>query len=108
MFVIEKNNKILLTKGDTATMLVEIYDLNNEKYEIQSTDVITMTVKKNGAATASLTKTATTDHFIIINPSDTTNLTPGLYVYDVQITTDNDAVYTIVPTSFFELLGEVS
>ena len=35
MFVIERNNKIKLTIGDTATMLVQIFDLDNKEYEIQ-------------------------------------------------------------------------
>lgn len=108
MFVIDKHNKILLTKGDTASIYVEVYDLDNKKYEIQSTDEIKLTVKKNGSPAAAITKTANAEHYIVILPNDTSSLTPGLYVYDVQLKTVDGYTYTIIPTSFFELGQEVS
>lgn len=63
MFVIERNNKIKLTIGDTATMLVQIFDLDNKEYEIQEDDEITLTVKKTATSKdIALTKTADKDH----------------------------------------------
>lgn len=109
MFVIDKNNKIKLTVGDTATMLIQIFDLDNKEYEIQEDDVITFTLKKTATSKdIALTKTATEDNYIIINSSDTSGLTTGLYVYDVQLKTKEGFVYTIIPTSFFQLTSEVS
>lgn len=109
MFVIEKNNKIKLTIGDTATMLVQIFDLDNKEYEIQEDDEITLTVKKTATSKdIALTKTADKDHYIIINSSDTSELETGLYVYDVQLKTKEGFTYTIIPTSFFQLTSEVS
>jgi len=108
MFCIDKNGKISLTKGDTATMYVEAFDLNGIPYEIKSTDVVTMTVKKNASSVASLTKTTDSEHYITIFSEDTANLEPGIYVYDVQIKTEDGYVYTIIPLSYFQLAGEVS
>lgn len=108
MFVIEKQNKIKLTKGDTATMLVEIFDLDNNEYEIQDSDVITLTLKKTSTGDIVLTKTADKEHYIIIQSEDTSELSSGLYVYDVQLKTEQGFVYTIIPISFFNLTSEVS
>ena len=108
MFVIDKNNKIKLTVGDTATMLIQIFDLENKEYEIQDTDDITLTLKKTADGEIVLEKKATNDNYIIINSSDTSNLKAGLYVYDVQLKTKDDFTYTIIPTSFFQLTSEVS
>lgn len=108
MFVIDKNNKIKLTVGDTATMLIQIFDLENKEYKIQETDDITLTLKKTADGEIVLEKKATDDNYIIINSSDTSNLKAGLYVYDVQLKTKEGFVYTIIPTSFFQLTSEVS
>ncbi len=108
MFVIDKNNKIKLTVGDTATMLIQIFDLDNNEYQVQEDDTITLTLKKTADSEIVLEKTATKDNYIIINSSDTSNLKAGLYVYDVQLRTGSDFVYTIIPTSFFQLTSEVS
>ena len=46
MFKIEpKTNNVVLTKGDTATMFVQIFDLDNKEYEILPTDTITLLKK---------------------------------------------------------------
>jgi len=82
MFIID-GTKIKLTKGDTATMKLEIYDLNNNLYPIKTTDTVVMTVKQSSGSAAVLSKTLTNDGYFIISHSDTANLTNGLYVYDV-------------------------
>lgn len=108
MFVIEKQNKIKLTKGDTATMLVQVFDMDNKEYEIKDSDVITLTVKKTAGGETLLTKTADSEHYIIIQSQDTIELNAGLYIYDLQLKTEQGFVYTIIPTSFFQLTSEVS
>lgn len=108
MFVIDKNNKIKLTVGDTATMLIQIFDLDNNEYQVQENDTITLTLKKTADSEIVLEKTATKDNYIIINSSDTSNLKAGLYVYDVQLKTQEGFTYTVIPTSFFQLTSEVS
>lgn len=109
MFEIKCNNKIELTKGDSATILVEVVDGNGAEYTIKDTDVVTMTVKSNeNASTASILKTADSNHIITLLPADTSSLTSGLYVYDIQIRTAENNVYTIIPISAFQLNPEVS
>ena len=110
MFVIEKNKKIILTKGDTASIYVQIVDLEGKEYVIQPEDVITMTVRKTPNSDVAIEKVATPDHYIVFSPSDTSSLSTGLYVYDVQIHVGGnfDNTYTIVPMSYFELRNEVT
>lgn len=103
----EKNNKIVLTRGDSASILVEIYDLDNNKYKIQPDDVITMSISKPGEENPVLIKTATSEHYIIFVPSDTNSLEAGLYQYDVQLDS-NGNVYTIVVPSLFKLTSEIT
>lgn len=107
MFIIDKNHKIKLTKGDTATMFVEVFDLDKEPYEIQPTDVITLTIRKGATKPVALSKVADSDHYITINSDDTANMDAGLYVYQVELRSEGDYVYTIIPTSFFELTEDL-
>ena len=104
----EKNNKIVLTRGDSASILVEIYDLDNNKYEIQPDDIITMTIIKPGDSVPTLTKWATPEHYIIFEPSDTEYLDTGIYEYDVELQTTGGNVYTIVVPSLFKLTSEIT
>lgn len=108
MFLIDEQNTIKLTKGDTATMLISAHDLEGNVYEFKPTDVIKMTIKDQYSSTIRLTKTADAEHYIIINPSDTSSLDVKNYVYDVQVTTGDGNVYTIIPCSMFMLTCEVS
>ncbi len=110
MFVIDKSKKIILTKGDTASIYVQIVDLEGKEYKIQPEDVITMTVRKTPSSDVSIEKIATEDHYIVLKPEDTKDLKSGLYVYDVQIHVggDYDNTYTIVPQSYFELRNEIT
>lgn len=106
MFVIEKNKKIILTKGDTASIYIEVQDLEGKPFDIGDSTV-TLTVRKTPKSEVSIQKEATPDHYIIFDPEDTSDLKVGLYVYDVQLETD-DNIYTIVPMSYFELRNEVT
>lgn len=101
-------HKIILTKGDTASILVQVYDEDNKEYQIKTSDVITMTIKKTANSEPVLIKYTDVNNYITLFPEDTDNIPEGLYVYDIQLKTVDDYIYTIVPTSFLELATEVS
>lgn len=42
------------------------------------------------------------------DPETTNDLSPGIYVYDVQLTTLGGAIHTIVEPSEFEIRGDVT
>ena len=84
MFYVDKaTNKIILTKGDNAELVVKIYDANDEEREVFADDVIRLTVRKYaGCPSAVIAKTAIDGKFIFV-PEDTVNLPSGRYVYDI-------------------------
>lgn len=108
MFHIDKHNKIFLTKGDNAELDVRIFDLEGKEVEITEDDVITLTVRKTAASQDASIQLTAYLNTIYFEPSDTSSLASGLYVYDVQYTNADGEISTIIPTSYFELLEEVT
>lgn len=110
MLHIEADGAIHLTRGDTAYLTVGIYnDTNGQEYAIQSDDTLVLTVKK--AATdeqIGFQKVLTGENTFHIEPTDTASLTFGRYMYDVQLTTADGDVYTVVAPSVFEIMQEVT
>lgn len=108
MFVIEQESKkIIITRGDTASMLVTVKTIDGSDYPLAAGDIITLTVRKTPDSEIAIQKVADENHYITIAPEDTSSLDTGLYVYDVQLK-EGDNIYTIVPMSFFELRSEVT
>jgi len=108
MFTIDKYNQIGLTKADTATMLVSVFDLDEKQYEIKPTDTVTFTIRRDAESEIVLQLTADDRHFITILPEHTAHLEPDMYEYDVQLTTEDGYNYTIVPRNFFVLHEEIT
>ena len=109
MFSVSKSGEIKLTRGDTARLTVSIADDAGEPYTMQEGDILTMTVKKNITdAEPCIQKTASGSNTFHIKPTDTASLAFGKYKYDVQLTTLDGDVYTVIPPNVFELLQEVT
>ena len=108
MFVIEQESKkIIITRGDTASMLVTVKTIDGSDYPLAAGDIITLTVRKTPDSEIAIQKVADENQYITIFPEDTSSLNTGLYVYDCQLR-EGDNIYTIVPMSFFELRSEVT
>lgn len=102
------NKTISITRGDTGTFSLTIKNANGETYDY-SNDTVLFTVKKDTNAELPLIqKTVVYGENIIIEPSDTSELAYGDYVYDIQVTTEDDVVDTIIPPSKFVILPEVT
>lgn len=109
MLKVSEDNVIKLTRGDTARLTVSVTDGSGEPYEIQNGDTLTLSLKKNVKEVDSLmTKTIKGTDMFHIKPDDTSGLNFGTYIYDVQLTTVNNDVYTVIPPSTFEILTEVT
>ena len=108
IFIIDKLNRINLTKGDTAIMNVGIYDLEDGEYIPKDTDTITFTVRNQTSAQPVITKIADNLGYIELTPEDTSALNTGLYLYDVQLSTNEGRIYTIIPATLFTLSREVT
>lgn len=107
MFNIDEYNKISLTRGDTAYLTVNI-----EGYEPREGDILTLSVKKdvednNYVFTKDIAADADITTFVI-EPMDTKNAVFGKYIYDVQLTTIDGEIFTIVEPNTFKITKEVS
>lgn len=102
-----KTNKIVITKGDNATFSISIVDAFDNEVQLAADDVITFTVRKNTSSQALITKTAENGMFSLI-PTDTKTLSTGYYRYDIQLTTNDSKIYTIIPNSIFEIREEIT
>lgn len=111
-----KGNTIILTRGDTLLLKVDILK-DGEAYTPEDGDVVrfalkhkTMTAGKGEYTDEEpiFTKTIPNDTLILqINPNDTKELPFADYVYDIQITFADGAVDTFITASTFRLTPEV-
>lgn len=98
---------ITLTRGDTASITVNLTDSTGAEYEMQSGDTLVLSLKKHVADTdVAFQKTSTTNTFNII-PEDTKELEFIDYVYDIALITVSGEVYTVVPKDTFTIGEEV-
>lgn len=110
MLYVKSDGTIQLTRGDTARLSI---DINNDtlgaKYEIQPEDILFFTVKKRTSDNqCCFQKKVVGSNLFHILPTDTEELSFGNYVYDVQLTTKDDDVYTVIGPSTFVILKEVT
>lgn len=110
MLYVLEDGTIKLTRGDTAKLDVSITeDQSGQEIEINDTDILTLTVKRSiNDSEPSFQKIITGSTTFHIEPSDTSKLKFGKYIYDVQMSSASGDVYTVIEPSTFELLKEVT
>ena len=110
MLHISPDGSISLTRGDTARLTVPITnDLTGEEYTLLENDVLTMSVKRSSTDDdLCFQKVLTGSNMFTIKPEDTRDLIYGKYEYDVQLTTAEGDIYTVVEPNIFEILPEVT
>lgn len=110
MLTVSKNGKISLTRGDTARLTVDItIDVDGSPYVIGPEDILTLTAKRTFTERVpAIQLTVTGSNRFCIRPEDTAGLAFGLYKYDVQLTTAEGDVYTVLGPCDLELLKEVT
>lgn len=109
MLNVFENGDVELTRGDTARISVNIFDNDGNPYEIQNGDKLDLTLKKTVKdAEAVMSKQIEGINTFHIEPKDTADLEFKKYVYDVQLTTSEGDVYTVIPPSTFEIKAEVT
>jgi hypothetical protein len=101
-------NNIYMTRGDSAVFHLEILDSNGSLYEAPDGTSLLFTVKSDTETTAIILQKSVIDGSITINPSDTSALDYGDYVYDVQMVLPDGYTSTIIPPSLFRLMQEVT
>ena len=110
MFKVSTTGVIQLTRGDTARLEVSITNLQDGKpYDIRADDTVTLTVRRTiSSPDITFQKVCVGTGSFYISPDDTKNLDYGKYIYDVQVTTQNGDVYTVIPPTSIEITGEVT
>lgn len=103
-----KSNDIAITRGDTEGILIKFND-----YKPTADDKFELTVRKSiQSPDKSLHKVGQLMEdgtvLIKIDPSDTSGLDFGQYVYDVQATFGSGEVKTIIKPAKFFVGGEVT
>lgn len=104
-----KGKSISLTRGDTCAINVEIHKTNGELYIPNEGDTIRFALKEDvEESTPLILKDIPTDTMMLkIDPEDTKPLAFGVYVYDIELTTESGEVYTFITRSRFKITEEV-
>ena len=111
VFKVDEDNTIHLTRGDTARFSIGriVNTVTNTNYTPTPEDTVTMTIKKTVLQADPCVQIIVPGGEVLhIKPEDTKAMAFGNYVYDVQLTTADGDVYTIIPPTTFELLKEVT
>ena len=110
MLILDGNNAIHLTRGDTAYITINI---DMDGIELRDTDKVHCQVRSqpNGGYLwfeADLEPDGG-QHIWHIRPDDTSRMKPGNYFYDIQVEiAESGDVFTVIPVSTFEVLSEVT
>ena len=103
-----ENGNIKLTRGDTGPLTVKM-EQDGAEVEVGPNDQLTLTIKRSTtSADALVEKTVTGTNDIVIDPADTEGLAYGSYKYDVELTTENGGVFTVVGPATFRIGEEVT
>ena len=111
VFKVDEDNTIHLTRGDTARFSIGriVNTVTNTNYTPSAEDTVTMTIKKTVLQADPCVQLIVPGGEVLhIKPEDTKAMTFGKYVYDVQLTTADGDVYTIIPPATFDLQKEVT
>ena len=94
-------DRIILTKGDSAVLQVNCVTAADEEYEPEEGDVFILTVKRLPSADSPVllsVRSAPGSARIVLAPEDTRDIPAGLYSADIELRTEDGAVYTVFPT----------
>lgn len=99
---------IQLTRGDTAYIGLSITHDDGTPYTRVEGDRLLFTVKKSYNSDYEFLEKELSDMAITIAPEDTQEMDYGNYWYDVELTTADGAVFTVIGPARFILREEVS
>jgi hypothetical protein len=106
MLEIDKQNNILLTRGDTACIDFEDFiDIDGNPYKLEENDQIFFRLKTSRVL---LTKSLSIDlsaqtATLLIEPRDTINLPMATHKYEIELVTHEDKHYTFIADKNFTI-----
>lgn len=105
------DNKIYLSRGDSAVIGIEITDDEGETYTPGVGEMVLFTLKRvtNQCKTLLVKEFIedSSDLSVTLTQEDTIDLSFGDYVYDVVLVSDEGDVYTIIAPSEFKIMEVV-
>lgn len=97
MLEIDTQGNIKITRGDTGIFQIDLVDSEGEPYTPVEGDSIRFAMAKNYGSNVLVEKEISTDDMLLkLEPADTKTLEFGSYVYDIQFTSSNGDVSTII------------
>lgn len=106
MLVIDENNNIWLTRGDSAVITLTVTE-NGTPYDY-SEDLTQFTVKRNTVTEDIIIQKTFTGSSISLTPDDTKDLYYQDLKFDVQLITPAGEVHTVIAPSDFIIMEEVN
>lgn len=103
-----KGQDIQLTRGDSAYFGIVINENGGGTYKRQEGDQLIFTIKKSYNSDFSYVEKHIKGLDLILNPSDTAELDYGTYWYDIELTTVDGSVFTVVGPARFIVREEVT
>lgn len=107
MFYIDEDQNITLTRSDSARIELTVLNEAGETYDF-SNDLTQFTVKRNTVTEDIIFQKTFTGGIITIDPEDTVHLFYDDLVYDVQLITQTNEVYTVIGPAKFIIGKEVN
>lgn len=103
-------NRISMTRGDTMSAVVEIFDNNGDPYIPQEGDRIRFAMKDKGKRSNGqillYKEIPITTLLLQLAPEDTERFAYGEYGYDIEITKANGVVDTFIYEAIIEIRWE--
>lgn len=90
-----KDKVIKMTRGDSASLKVDLKKSDGSEYVMQEGDTLTMTVRKVIGSSV-LMQIVSETNTIYISPFDSKKLLVGSCVYDIELKTASGDVFTVV------------
>lgn len=85
MFYIDEENNIYLTRGDSATLELSIYDEEGEPYTPTEKDVIVLTIKSNVLNYDYILRKTFNSLRLVITSEESKKFNFGVYFFDVRL-----------------------
>lgn len=104
-----KGTSISMTRGDTFSADICIYQANGKPYNLIEGDAVQFAMKKTAKdPTVLILKNIPIETMkLVLNPEDTKELDFGTYVYDIQLQKATGEVCTFITKSYLTLTEEV-
>lgn len=105
---------IKMFRGRTESFILDVKDVDGSAYALADGEILRFGVKLSTISESYVLLKDLTNadadgdgYRLCLDPEDTAGLSLGRYVYDVGLLSGENYI-TIIPTSYFELLGNVT